>query len=88
MSSYILSIDQGTTSTRAMLFNQNFEIKGTSQIEFKQFFPKDGCVEHDPEEIMNTIYHTVSEVLEKAKIKSQEILSIGITNQRETVVVW
>jgi len=88
MSRYILSIDQGTTSTRAMLFNQNFEIKGTSQIEFKQFFPKDGCVEHDPEEIMNTIYHTVSEVLEKAKIKSQEILSIGITNQRETVVVW
>ena len=88
MTSYILSIDQGTTSTRAMLFNQNFEIKGTSQIEFKQFFPKDGCVEHDPEEIMNSIYHTVSDVLEKSKITSQEILSIGITNQRETVVVW
>lgn len=88
MSSYILSIDQGTTSTRAMLFDQNFEIKGTSQIEFKQFFPKDGCVEHDPEEIINTIYHTVSDVLEKAKITSQEILSIGITNQRETVVLW
>lgn len=88
MSKYILSIDQGTTSTRAMLFDQNFEIKGTSQIEFKQFFPKDGCVEHDPEEIMNTIYHTVNDVLEKAKVTSKEILSIGITNQRETVVVW
>jgi len=88
MNSYILSIDQGTTSTRAMLFDQNFEIKGTSQIEFKQFFPKDGCVEHDPDEIMNTIYHTVSDVLEKSKISSQKILSIGITNQRETVVVW
>jgi len=88
MTSYILSIDQGTTSTRAMLFDQNFEIKSTSQIEFKQFFPKDGCVEHDPEEIMNSIYHTVSDVLEKSKITSQEILSIGITNQRETVVVW
>ena len=88
MSKYILSIDQGTTSTRAMLFDQNFEIKGTSQIEFKQFFPKDGCVEHDPEEIMNTIYHTVNDVLEKAKITFKEILSIGITNQRETVVVW
>ena len=88
MTKYILSIDQGTTSTRAMLFDQNFEIKGTSQIEFKQFFPKDGCVEHDPEEIMNTIYHTVNDVLEKAKITFKEILSIGITNQRETVVVW
>jgi glycerol kinase len=88
MNKYILSIDQGTTSTRAMLFDENFEIKGTSQIEFKQLFPKDGCVEHDPEEIMNTIYHTVSDVLEKAKITSKEILSIGITNQRETVVLW
>ena len=88
MSKYILSIDQGTTSTRAMLFDQNFEIKCTSQIEFKQFFPKDGCVEHDPEEIMNTIYHTVNDVLKKAKVTSKEILSIGITNQRETVVVW
>jgi glycerol kinase len=88
MTKYILSIDQGTTSTRAMLFDQNFEIKGTSQIEFKQFFPKDGCVEHDPEDIMNTIYHTVNDVLEKAKITSKEILSIGITNQRETVVMW
>jgi glycerol kinase len=88
MTKYILSIDQGTTSTRAMLFDQNFEIKGTSQIEFKQFFPKDGCVEHDTEEIMNTIYHTVNDVLEKAKITSKEILSIGITNQRETVVMW
>ena len=88
MNKYILSIDQGTTSTRAMLFDQNFEIKGSSQLEFKQFFPKDGCVEHDPEEIMNTIYHTVNDVLEKAKITFKEILSIGITNQRETVVVW
>jgi len=88
MTKYILSIDQGTTSTRAMLFDQNFQIKGKSQIEFKQFFPKDGCVEHDPEEIMNTIYHTVNDVLEKAKITSKEILSIGITNQRETVVMW
>ena len=88
MNKYILSIDQGTTSTRAMLFDQNFEIKGSSQLEFKQFFPKDGCVEHDPEEIMNTIYHTVNDVLEKAKITFKEILSIGITNQRETAVVW
>tara|TARA_B100000900_G_scaffold144864_2_gene122800 strand:+ start:305 stop:1786 length:1482 start_codon:yes stop_codon:yes gene_type:complete len=88
MTDYILSIDQGTTSTRAMLFNDNFDIKSSSQTEFKQFFPKDGCVEHDPEEIMNTIYQTVREVLEKAKVTSKEIVSIGITNQRETVVLW
>jgi len=88
MTDYILSIDQGTTSTRAMLFNEDFDIKGSSQTEFKQFFPKDGCVEHDPEEIMNTIYQTVREVLEKAKVTSKEIVSIGITNQRETVVLW
>ncbi len=88
MTDYILSIDQGTTSTRAMLFNKDFDIKGSSQTEFKQFFPKDGCVEHDPEEIMNTIYQTVREVLEKAKVTSKEIVSIGITNQRETVVLW
>ena len=88
MTDYILSIDQGTTSTRAMLFNKDFDIKGSSQTEFKQFFPKDGCVEHDPEEIMNTIYQTVREVLERAKVTSKEIVSIGITNQRETVVLW
>ena len=88
MQNYILSIDQGTTSTRSMVFDNEFKIIGSSQKEFKQFFPKDGCVEHDPLEIMDTVYTTVKETLENASIGIDEILSIGIVNQRETVVLW
>ena len=88
MPKYILSIDQGTTSTRSMIFDNEFKIIGSSQKEFKQFFPKDGCVEHDPLEIMDTVYTTVKEAIENAAIRIDEILSIGIVNQRETVVLW
>ena len=88
MQKYILSIDQGTTSTRSMVFDSEFKIIGSSQKEFKQFFPKDGCVEHDPVEIMDTVYTTVKETIENASIGIDEILSIGIVNQRETVVLW
>ena len=88
MQKYILSIDQGTTSTRSMVFDSEFKIIGSSQKEFKQFFPKDGCVEHDPLEIMDTVYTTVKETIENASIDIDEILSIGIVNQRETVVLW
>ena len=88
MQNYILSIDQGTTSTRSMIFDNEFKIIGSSQKEFKQFFPKDGCVEHDPLEIMDTVYTTVKETIENASIGIDEILSIGIVNQRETVVLW
>ena len=88
MQKYILSIDQGTTSTRSMVFDKEFKIIGSSQKEFKQFFPKDGCVEHDPLEIMDTVYTTVKETIENASINIDEILSIGIVNQRETVVLW
>jgi len=88
MQKYILSIDQGTTSTRSMIFDNEFKIIGSSQKEFKQFFPKDGCVEHDPLEIMDTVYTTVKEAIENAAIGIDEILSIGIVNQRETVVLW
>jgi len=88
MQKYILSIDQGTTSTRSMIFDNDFKIIGSSQKEFKQFFPKDGCVEHDPLEIMDTVYTTVEEAIENAAIGIDEILSIGIVNQRETVVLW
>ena len=88
MQKYILSIDQGTTSTRSMVFDSEFKIIGSSQKEFKQFFPKDGCVEHDPVEIMDTVYTTVKETIENASISIDEILSIGIVNQRETVVLW
>ena len=88
MKKYILSIDQGTTSTRSMIFDNEFKIIGSSQKEFKQYFPKDGCVEHDPLEIMDTVYTTVKEAIENAAIGIDEILSIGIVNQRETVVLW
>ena len=88
MQKYILSIDQGTTSTRSMIFDNEFKIIGSSQKEFKQFFPKDGCVEHDPLEIMDTVYTTVKEAIENATIRIDGILSIGIVNQRETVVLW
>ena len=88
MQKFILSIDQGTTSTRSIIFNDNFEIVSSDQLEFKQYFPKDGCVEHDPQEIFNTVLQTAQNVIKKAKINSSQILSIGITNQRETVVIW
>ena len=88
MSKYILSIDQGTTSTRAMIFDSDFKIIYSDQMEFKQYFPKDGCVEHDPMEIMDTIYQTVKGAISKSSIELQDIASIGITNQRETVVLW
>jgi len=88
MSKYILSIDQGTTSTRSMIFDSDFKIICSDQMEFKQYFPKDGCVEHDPMEIMDTIYQTVKGAISKSSIELQDIASIGITNQRETVVLW
>ena len=88
MQNFILSIDQGTTSTRSIIFNDNFEIVSSDQLEFQQFFPKDGCVEHDPQEIFSTVFQTAQNVIKKAKINSSQILGIGITNQRETVVIW
>ena len=88
MKKFILSIDQGTTSTRSIIFNKNFEIVSSDQLEFKQYFPKDGCVEHDPEEIFNSVIQTSQNAIKKAKANSGQILGIGITNQRETVVVW
>ena len=88
MQKFILSIDQGTTSTRSIIFNKKFEIVSHDQIEFKQFYPKDGFVEHDPDEIFNSVLKTSNNVIKKAKIHSRQISSIGITNQRETVVIW
>ena len=88
MKKYILSIDQGTTSTRSMIFDSQFQIISKDQKEFKQYFPKDGCVEHDPIEIMNTVYETVNKAIQSSKVKIEDIVSIGITNQRETVVLW
>ena len=88
MQKYVLSIDQGTTSTRSIIFDKNFNIISSDQEEFKQHFPKDGCVEHDPNEIFSTVLKTSKKAIEKSCIKSNQISCIGITNQRETVVVW
>jgi len=88
MSQYLLSIDQGTTSSRAMLFDQNGRACFTAQQEFTQHFPKDGWVEHDAEEIWTTTLGVVREALQKAAADEREIAAIGITNQRETTVVW
>jgi len=88
MSQYILSIDQGTTSSRAMLFDENGHAAFTAQQEFTQHFPKDGWVEHNAEEIWVTTLGVVREALQKAAAEQREIAAIGITNQRETTVVW
>jgi glycerol kinase len=88
MSKYILSIDQGTTSSRAIIFNHNGEIVAIAQREFTQIYPKAGWVEHDPMEIWSTQLAVVTEVIVKAGLTVGDIDSIGITNQRETTVVW
>ncbi|MEH7110536.1 glycerol kinase GlpK, partial [Bacillus sp. JJ1764] len=88
MEKYILSLDQGTTSSRAILFNKNGEIVHTAQKEFTQLFPKPGWVEHNANEIWGSILSVIAEVLSEAGIKPDQIAGIGITNQRETTVVW
>jgi glycerol kinase len=88
MSQYILSIDQGTTSSRAMLFDEHGHARFTAQKEFTQHFPKDGWVEHNAEEIWTTTLTVVREALARAETDSCAIAAIGITNQRETTVVW
>ncbi|GLQ46306.1 glycerol kinase [Dyella lipolytica] len=86
--SYILAIDQGTTSSRAMLFDRNGAVTGVAQREFGQLFPQPGWVEHDPREILASVRSTIVEVLTKAQVSAAQIAGIGITNQRETTVVW
>ena len=88
MSGYILAIDQGTTSTRSMVFDQDMQIVGVAQLEFTQFFPDSGWVEHDAEEIWQSVLSTTRMAVAKAGITLRDITAIGITNQRETAVVW
>lgn len=88
MGKYILALDQGTTSSRAILFNKEGEIVGTAQQEFEQFFPKPGWVEHDANEIWTSILACIASVLRKADVEPGEVAGIGITNQRETTVIW
>ncbi|MBN8210020.1 glycerol kinase GlpK [Bacillus sp. NTK071] len=86
---YILSLDQGTTSSRAILFNKKGEIVNVAQKEFKQHFPKSGWVEHDAQEIWSSILSVMAQVLSSASdLSAKDIAAIGITNQRETTVVW
>ncbi len=88
MKKYILSIDAGTTSSRAILFDKNGKQISISQFEFTQIFPKESWVEHDPVEIWETQLRAIKDVVSKSSINVEEIDSIGITNQRETTVVW
>ncbi|MEN2005245.1 glycerol kinase GlpK [Staphylococcus haemolyticus] len=88
MEKYIMSIDQGTTSSRAILFDKEGDIKGVAQREFKQYFPKSGWVEHDANEIWTSVLAVMTEVLNENEINADQIDGIGITNQRETTVIW
>ncbi|MET3696007.1 glycerol kinase [Bacillus oleivorans] len=88
MEKFILALDQGTTSSRAILFNHKGEIVEIAQQEFEQFFPKPGWVEHDANEIWTSILACIAEVLRKADVNPEQVAGIGITNQRETTVVW
>ena len=88
MAGHILAIDQGTTSSRAIVFDDRQKIVGVGQKEFTQHFPHPGWVEHDPEEIWSTVLWSIDRALEDAGLPASEIAAIGITNQRETVVVW
>lgn len=85
---YLLSIDQGTTSSRAILFDSKGRSMFSSQEEFKQYFPSEDKVEHDPKDIWDTVFNTISQTLKKAKIKADQVSAIGITNQRETTLIW
>lgn len=88
MSHYILALDQGTTSSRSLIFDKQGNIKGLAQKEFKQIYPQPGWVEHDANEIWSTQYGTIAEAIAKAHITIKQVAGIGITNQRETTVVW
>ncbi|MCV0378007.1 glycerol kinase GlpK [Nitratireductor sp.] len=88
MSGYILAIDQGTTSSRSIVFDRAMKAVATGQKEFPQHFPKSGWVEHDPEDIWDSVVSTVHDALEEAALTAGDIAAIGITNQRETIVVW
>ena len=88
MSKYFLSIDQGTTSSRVVLYNTNFKVIDSLQKQLKQYFPKNGWVEHDALEIWRDVKLLIAKIIKINSIKHSQILSIGIANQRETTVMW
>ena len=85
---YVLALDQGTTSSRAIVFDEKGSMRGVAQKEFRQIFPQPGWVEHDADEIWSTQLGVAVEALAQAGLKNSDIAAIGITNQRETTVVW
>jgi len=85
---HILAIDQGTTSSRAIVFDRTMTILAVAQEEFPQYFPDSGWVEHDPQDLWTTTVSTCQAAIKKAGLKPSDIAAIGITNQRETTVVW
>ena len=88
MSRFLMALDQGTTSSRAILFDEGCSIVAVDQYEFPQYFPKPGWVEHDPDEIWESQLRAARGVLEKARVPASDVAGIGITNQRETALVW
>ena len=88
MKNYILSIDQGTTSSRAIIFDKSGNIVASAQQEFKQIYPEAGWVEHSPPDIMGSVMSVIAEALVRAELSAEDIAGIGITNQRETTIVW
>ncbi|RCW28129.1 glycerol kinase [Ciceribacter lividus] len=88
MGGFVLAIDQGTTSSRAIVFDGDMRIVGIGQKEFPQHFPKSGWVEHDPEDIWQSVLASIHDAFGRARVEPHQIAAIGITNQRETVVVW
>ena len=85
---YLMAMDQGTTSSRAIIFNKKGQIVATAQKDFEQFFPKSGWVEHDPKEIWSSQASVATEAITKANITASQVAGIGITNQRETTILW
>jgi glycerol kinase len=88
MKKYVISLDSGTTSNRAVIFDKDLKIRGIAQSEFNQIYPKPGWVEHDANEIWETQYAVLKDAIYKNKISTSDIASIGITNQRETTIIW
>ena len=86
--SFILAIDQGTTSSRSIIFDKNLKIIGSAQEEFTQHFPQGGWVEHNPKDLLNTTIDTCKSALNQKSINPKKIAAIGITNQRETTLIW
>src|SRR5690349_12721887 len=88
MGTYLIALDQGTTSTRSILFREDLTIAAMAQEEFPQHYPASGWVEHDPEDLWRTAVSTLREVMRRGQVRASDIAALGITNQRETTVVW